>query len=143
VRLFKALADDKFRQIPLGGGVYFVRVDKSFKPHFINPGTGGYFRGRDPDVSVKTLNDNWVDGAKILYIGKSNDLRQRIRQYVAFGSGRPAPHRGGRYIWQIKDAMNILSVYWVDDPNPRGREQTEIKKFKNKYGRRPFANLLG
>lgn len=140
---FKELSANAFQEIPSRPGVYFVCVSRGFKQEFIDPGTGGHFRGRNPNVRPKTLDNKWVDGAEKIYIGRSTDLKHRIRLFHNFGNGGAVAKWGGRYIWQIKNAMNELSVSWDEDPNPKKRERMEIEKFKDEHkGKLPFANLV-
>lgn len=51
-------------------------------------------------------------GAHTVYLGKGDKLRTRLRTYARFGAGDPkAAHWGGRYIWQLADAAELL-VAW-------------------------------
>ncbi len=129
------------------GGVYLVLLPELGRPRFLVTGSGGFFRGRDPNVPISKLRSNWVDGAKVLYIGKAGggprgSLRTRVRALVRFGQGRRVGHWGGRYLWQLKSSGD-LRVCWMTTPeeNPREVEHRLIQMFKEKYGQRPFANL--
>jgi hypothetical protein len=110
--------------------------------------TGGWFKKRNPTVSHDILTAHWVDAAHVLYIGKagasdgSATLRSRLRQYLAFGSGKAIGHWGGRLIWHLPDSENLV-VCWKITPDevPRAVEQRLIQDFVKSYGRRPFANL--
>lgn len=125
------------------GGVYLVLLPELGRRRFLDPGSGGFFRGRDPNVPVSKLEPNWVDGAKVLYIGKAgSSLRTRVKALVRFGRGHRAAHWGGRYLWQLSSSYE-LRVCWMTTPgeNPREVERRLIREFKEKYGQRPFANL--
>lgn len=66
--------------------------------HFsVNICTGGFFKGKNPNVSIQELNSNWIDGEHIVYIGKATELCRRLRQYMSFGQGKNIGHWGGRY----------------------------------------------
>ena len=71
-------------------------------------------------------------------------LRKRIGQYIRFGSGEPVGHWGGRYIWQLEDADNLLFC-WRAVKESEDAEEFEselIADFNVQYGGfRPFANL--
>lgn len=136
--------------IPRTNGVYaVVRLCKSH-PTFLANGTGGFFKDRNPNVDILTLEDKWVDGTEILYIGKagggtsSSTLYKRIKQYLDFGNGKKVGHWGGRYIWQLKDSAD-LCFCWKETPTgslPREEETGLITIFKESHeGKLPFANL--
>lgn len=138
---FDVISSGRFEEVPATPGVYFVLANKDFPPDFLKEGTGGRFKGKNPNVDIERLRDKWVIGAEVLYIGQSRNLRQRIKQYISFGFGKPVSHMGGRYIWQLRDAMAGLGVCWEEDGNSRAREREEVAKFEDRYGRLPFANL--
>jgi hypothetical protein len=88
-------------------GVYVVLAMHETVPPFVEKSTGGYFKGRDPNVAVNVLISNWVSGTPVVYIGKAGKkgspatLRSRLRQYLHFGAGKAVGHWGGRMIWHI------------------------------------------
>ncbi len=129
--------------IPRGKGVYIIARDTTSPPVFINPGTGGYFKGKDPNVSEDELKSKWVDDTCTVYIGKASDLRERLVLYLRFGQGKNVAHWGGRYIWQLEDAKS-LHIFWKETAeDPRDVEQAMISEFMRLHGgKRPFANLI-
>ena len=130
--------------VPSCSGVYMVVRSTKTAPRFLSEGTGGYFKEKNPNVSIEELQANWVDDTCVLYIGKATSLRKRLKQYIDFGKGRSVGHRGGRYIWQLEDADQLL-LCWKETPNedPKSVESAWISSFKLFYGVRPFANLQG
>ena len=38
---------------------------------FLAVGSGGHFKGKDPNISLADLKSNWVDNTKVVYIGKA------------------------------------------------------------------------
>ena len=136
------LWDGALRMIPDVPGVYVVCRVSDGAPVFLETGSGGHFKGKAPNVAVAELAANWVGGTPVVYIGKATSLRKRISQYVRFGQGKPAGHRGGRYIWQLKDAPQ-LKFYWKEvEGDYDAEESAMINAFKARYGCRPFANLV-
>lgn len=125
-------------------GVYLIIRRSTEPPVFLEKGTGGWFKGIDPNVPVSALRDKWVEGTEIMYIGKAGtSLRKRLRHYMRFGIGIDAPHKGGRHIWQLADNRE-LRVCWHVLPSAVDPEMVEmlmIEKFKDKYGKLPFANI--
>ena len=128
-------------------GVYLIVYEGKDIPQFIIPGCGPKkYQDREVNVSKDELEENWIClgfDRNIIYIGKagkSNTLKKRLKLYMKFGSGKEAPHYGGRYIWQIKDSNNLL-VFWKKSDNPEKEESDMLKKFKEKYKELPFANL--
>ncbi len=134
--------------IPKERGVYIFIRDIVEPPTFLEVSSGGNFKGRNPAVEIPTLQAHWIDGAKVVYIGKAGSLtgratlKSRLRQYMRFGMGDPVGHWGGRFIWQLADARALL-VCWKPTPNddPGSVESELIQEFRSQYGTRPFANL--
>lgn len=134
---------DHSDEIPNCPGVYAIVYEIGKPKAFLEQGSGGRLDGREPNVSIRILEQNWVEGTQILYIGKANNLRKRLRQYFHFGQGKPCGHWGGRFIWQLENAEELL-VFWQPTPEtpPEIVESLLIKRFKCLHnGKRPFANL--
>lgn len=136
-------------QIPNQMGVYVILRESNSEPIFMEEGTGGFFKGKNPNVTLVELRSNWVDGTTIIYIGKaggtgsSATLNKRLGQYLRFGKGANVGHWGGRYIWQLQDSRDLV-VCWkkLSSEEPREMEQKMIEEFKALHsGMRPFANL--
>jgi len=134
--------------IPNQRGIYLVLTPDSSSVSFFSKGVGGYFKQKDPNVSMDTLQSKWISGCHLIYIGQaggngsSATLRNRIRQYLEFGKGKPVGHYGGRYIWQLSNYKNLI-IAWKDLPalDPRDEEKNLMHEFVGYYGRLPFANL--
>jgi hypothetical protein len=82
----------------------------------------------------------------MVYIGKSDILQRRLTQIGRFGAGEPVGHRGGRLIWQLVDADDLLvawhEITWTEAA--RDYERRLLRLFAEQQGsRRPFANLTG
>lgn len=135
--------------LPSTRGVY-VMLYPLFESQFIEIGSGGNFKGRNPNVSIETLKENWIEETSIIYIGKAGaegrnaTLQSRLKQYFRFGQGEAVGHWGGRYIWQLKNAQDII-VCWKEMPyeDPKTFEKQLIATFVKQFGKRPFANLVG
>lgn len=141
---FRTVADMKSsgcRESPPAGGVYMIVRPDDSKPHFLPLGSGGHFKGQDPNVTVEELQANWVDGTCVLYIGKATSLKKRLSQYMRFGNGSNVGHWGGRYIWQLENVDRMLVCWKTTTERPRDVEKKMIAEFKEQFGRWPFANL--
>ena len=127
---------------------YLVLNTRQNDINFINPGVGGFFQGRNPNVPIDVLREKFIDDAIVLYIGKAGGinnratLQSRIRRYMNFGRGQNAAHYGGRYIWQIREHEELL-ICWkiLKDDKPREIEGQLISEFESHNNRLPFANL--
>jgi hypothetical protein len=143
---FDALRSGPIREVPKGGGVYVVVREDEARPTFLANNPGGRFKGRNPSVAVAELEANWIDGCHLIYVGKGDNLRRRLKQYLDFGSGQPVGHWGGRYIWQLVDSAALL-VGWkttAPDETAGNAEAALIERFRNTHsGRLPFANIAG
>lgn len=87
------------------------------------------------------LERRWILGAPIVYIGKAGGaggLKQRI---VPYGR-KSSSHSGGRSVWQLADADDLL-ICWTETPgmDPRRVEKDYLQDFKRVHGAQPFANL--
>lgn len=148
ISIQKLMEDD--RCIPEKQGVYIVLRENTEIPDFLTKGTGGFFKGKNPNVAIEELKRNWVNDSPIIYIGKAGGgqtkatLKSRLEQYLRFGQGKAVGHQGGRYIWQLKDSLSLL-ICWKELPaeqDPREIEKQMIQDFKKNHGgQRPFANL--
>lgn len=127
--------------VPSSGGVYVVMRPSSEVPSFLASNPAGRFKGNDPTVPAEALRANWVDGAEVVYIGKADQLRRRLRQFADFGAGKPIGHWGGRLIWQLADSQRLL-LAWNETPGrvPHVVEAAMIADFRIVYSKPPFAN---
>jgi hypothetical protein len=98
------------------------------------------FSSVDPTVSLSALKANWVDDARVLYIGKADSLNTRIRAMAAFGHGIRAAHLGGRVVWQLKESPILLVGWRPLRPGftPLQDETDMIDKFRTAYGQPPL-----
>lgn len=135
------------RMIPKEMGVYLILTESDIH-EFLVESMGGHFKNKNPTVPISELESNWVEDTPILYIGKAGGtnvkatLFSRLRQYMRYGMGKKIGHQGGRYIWQLKDSDDFI-VAWkiLDSEEPDDVETQMINEFKEKYSKRPFANL--
>lgn len=135
-------------QVPDSPGVYAVVWGSTDAPEFLERSTGYHRKGKDPSVTITTLQAAWVRDSRLLYVGKAGfrdrkpSIRQRLRQYLDFGEGKPIGHWGGRYVWQLARSSELL-VAWRATPGqePRQVESGLIAEFLRATGRLPFANL--
>tara|TARA_R110002072_G_scaffold136026_2_gene277862 strand:+ start:802 stop:1299 length:498 start_codon:yes stop_codon:yes gene_type:complete len=134
--------------IPKIKGVYLVINPTFKKTKFINPGVGGFFKGKNPNISISELKQNHVDDSQVVYIGKAGSptgqatLHSRLGQYLRFGQTKNVGHWGGRLIWQLENHNDLLFC-WKETPNddPREIEKLLLKNFISQFQMRPFANL--
>ena len=132
--------------VPTCGGVYVVLRLKDEEPVFLEKGTGGFFKKSNPNVAISKLEAKWIEKSPIVYIGKADGsatrgLRKRLDEYMRFGKGEAIGHKGGRYIWQLKDAAELVVCWKQIDGNAEQVEKQMILAFKEEYGKYPFANL--
>lgn len=135
--------------VPDAAGVYVVLRDTGGPPEFLASSPAGRFKGKDPSVAVERLRGNWVDSARVVYIGKASvatrkrGLRRRLEEYRRHGAGKKAGHRGGRFVWQLADSAELL-VAWR--PSAAGvdagaEESALLYAYVQQYQVLPFANL--
>ena len=129
--------------LPREKGVYVVLRMSENDPVFLEKGSGGFFKGKNPNVSLSKLRENWIDDSQIMYIGQTTtSLQSRLSQYLRFGSGMAVGHYGGRYIWQLKDSDKLVFAWkTLPSTDTRAYERTMLQDFLNTHGALPFANL--
>lgn len=136
--------------IPAQKDIYVVLRESGSIPHFLSKETGGFFKRKNPNVSIVELKANWVEGSYVVYIGKacgagsSASFRKRLDQYLHFGQGTSVGHWVGCYIWQLADSRDLV-ICWKNLPfdDPRTVERQTLADFKAVHaGTRPFANLI-
>ena len=138
------LMETRCAVVPAVQGVYVVLRESAGEPMFVEDGTGGAFKGKNPNSPISTLQANWVEDTEIVYIGMTRDtLKRRLSAYMRFGQGEPVGHWGGRFIWQLEDSRDLV-VCWKHTPASDAAEEEAamIQTFKQVHdGKRPFANL--
>ena len=131
-------------EVPSSNGVYLVLRRNNQQPVFSISSLGGYVKvpNDSPCYSLSYLQEQYVNGTCILYIGKSTNMRRRLRSYMRFGQGKRASHGGGRAIWQMTDVDDFV-ICWAETlENSRMVEWRMIQAFKLSHeGKRPFANM--
>ena len=124
-------------ELPKTHGIYAVVRPGSTKRAFTSTSLA-----EGKPYEVETLVGRWVEDSPILYIGKADPakggIHSRVKQYARRGSS----HTGGRAIWQLADANELL-VGWAPTDEELGRtvEQRWIARFEETFGRKPFANV--
>src|SRR5215213_5744616 len=95
----------------------------------------------DPKFREANQDGRWVAGAEVVYIGRADELRRRLRQFADLGAGKPVGHSGGRLIWQLAESRSLL-VAWKETPgdDPKSAEAALIADFLDVHGKPPFAN---
>ena len=137
--IIKELQENK-SLIPKQNGVYLIlNFEKEIK--FLETGTGGFFKGKNPNVELEILKEKWIKETNVVYIGKATDLQKRLNQYFSFGNGKNVGHYGGRYIWQLENSKNLMVCWKSTNENPRGVEKDLINLFVSKFNKLPFANI--
>jgi hypothetical protein len=72
-------------------GIYLVLRKQKAPPKFKERGSGGHFKGRNPNVDISILESQWVENTDVLYIGKASGpesestLRSRLQAFLSFG----------------------------------------------------------
>jgi len=145
-RTWADLRADGLAHVPRQPGCYVVLRPSASEVQFLAVSTAGRFKAQDPAVSVERLVSEWTPGASVVYIGKANELRYRLKTYARFGAGEPVAHWGGRLIWQLADAGELLIAWRVvaEKTDARNLERLLLERFARTHdGRRPLANLTG
>lgn len=141
------LHEQRCEALPNQRGVYAIVRDSTAAPEFLARSTAPHYRGVDPSRPIEELEQHWVAGAQVLYLGRASGpgvrslLRQRVKRLLRFGHGRVVGHWSGRFLWQLRDHAG-LRVAWMStgDADPATTEAALRARFVERYGALPFAN---
>jgi hypothetical protein len=125
-----AQLDDKPRQVPGPCGVYAVVREATDPPRFSEQSDAGWWKGKDPAVSLERLAAEWLPGVQTLYIGDAASLQDRVGRLVEFSRarGRSVMHYGGRLLWQLERCQELL-VAWKEEPYSTALEFDLLEEF--------------
>jgi hypothetical protein len=90
---------------------------------------------------------NGLDASGLLYIGKSADLRRRIRDFRRCVIGKEAPHSAGRtyirYNFRRKFKPEQLEIRWAVLPkgDHDGKEKELLNEYVRSYLDKPPLNI--
>jgi hypothetical protein len=132
--------------VPSTPGTYLITRTSNRNPDFLPKSPAGWFKRKDPSYSPEVVQANWIQGARVVYVGKAggkNGLKGRLCQLLDFGFGKPVGHRGGRLLWHLKDSGALLVRWRTCAAEGADRAETDaIRSFKAVYGgKRPYANM--
>jgi hypothetical protein len=109
------------------------------------PGAAKYVTPEDP----KRLQESWNCITQklltdIIYVGKADKIRNRVRKLVKFGAGKARNHKGGEWLWQISkiETANLL-VQSCPPGKQIAFENWLLEQFCKEHGRLPIANRDG
>ena len=133
----KDLINNGFNSINKQEGIYIVKTPKDFKVNF----TFNMLNKTCPCYCIKDLADkyNKTMNKEILYIGKSVNLRKRIKQYINYGLNKNKIHKGGRAIFQIQNYTELEIEYYYC-ASSKDCEKQSLKNYLKNNGVLPLAN---
>ncbi|MFC2053478.1 hypothetical protein ACFLV7_04150 [Chloroflexota bacterium] len=135
-----------WQDIPKLPGIYAVYWPTSEKLAFQNhSGQAQYATTVDPMILESKWNRICQYGSTdIIYIGKGDNLKKRIRYLIRFGIGVAKNHEGGEWMWQIS---NIAASKLMIQTCPKGKqiafENALLEKFYIDHDDFPLANRKG
>lgn len=101
----------------------------------------------DTDEDIERLQYQWklIQSAKehdnrIVYIGSSYNLRNRLKQFARYGVGKADNHEGGKILWQLTDAIKFQIEYFPCQ-NCKQEERKLLQDYKKRhFNQLPLAN---
>lgn len=134
------------------GGIYKVLLPKEIDFVLKNETTAiTEYNGRklvyDSEEEIETITERWKiiqscdeDDNNLLYIGCSNDLKRRLKEFAQYGVKKSKTHRGGKIIWQIENAINF-QIEIIPTVEYKKEEYRLIRDYRKRHkDQRPIAN---
>lgn len=127
-------------------GLYIVRWPCQEAPTFLP--TPGRATHAVPEESAHLVR-KWEAiisraSTDVVYVGKGNCLRERVRLLAMFGVGRRGNHEGGEWMWQI-NGIEAAEVVLITCPERKqvAFENSFLQRFEKNHGAYPLANREG
>lgn len=134
-----------YEDIPHNSGVYVIFVPEDISITILETSAVSSDFSRKPRIrSKEELIQKYEAGdQEIIYIGQSNNLNRRLKEYIDQGFGRSLSHRGGIVLFQIKEWPSLQLIF-IESEEPKRLENELLKKYKDNNEKiRPFANWKG
>ncbi len=141
-----SLRETRCSAVPQDPGIYLIERDSDCMPEFLQKSTGGAFKMRDPSCPPEFVREKWVQGTRVVYVGKAagrKGLRRRLDDLVSFGYGKAVGHWGGRLLWHLPEKEKLLVRWRTCSASEADAAETDaMAHFKDVHcEKRPFANL--
>jgi hypothetical protein len=80
----------------------------------------------------------------MVYIGKGKNIRRRLRQLARFGAGLADNHKGGQWMWQIKEILTArVLIQACPEGKETGFENYLLQRFTRDHEDYPLASNSG
>jgi hypothetical protein len=132
---FKLFSTVTPAELPVAPGLYVI-----LRPTLDQAALVPTSRKRLKPYAIDDLRVRLVDGTPVVYIGSTiakTGLRGRVSAYRRQATN----HSGGRSIWQLHDADDLVCA-WAETPHHEADrvEDAYHAAFKERYMKLPFAN---
>jgi hypothetical protein len=138
----------RHEKVPQKPGIYLILRNTSSGPAFLKKSVAGLYKRKSFTEPISLLKEKWVENTIVVYIGKAGGegieqtLKERLGKYVDTRFAKVAKRKGGKLIWQLADSADLV-VCWktrLNTKNPVEAEEALKAKFREKFGKLPFAN---
>jgi len=129
----------RWNDLPARAGLYLIRW----------PPVSPLRLRSEAGAAGETLSQRWQAltrhrATDILYIGKGDSLRHRIRQLARFGRGHAVNHAGGKDLWWVAGIEQAeVVVLTCPEGCQTGFENAALERFFREHGDLPLANRRG
>jgi len=126
-------------------GAYVVYVNAPDKISFASDSGAAIHATITPTALLET---RWKlcqrKGTDILYIGKAQSIKKRIRQLIRFGAGLARNHVGGQSLWQVRPVKDLfIASFTCPSEREQGFENELLRRFHDDHGTYPVCNGIG
>ena len=146
LRRADGLGRARWTDLPDVPGIYVVYWTTDTSPEFMDDAGKAMFATptNSPHLRMKWDKIQSAIPTDIIYFGKADNIRRRVRLLIRFGVGKANNHQGGEWIWQIRE---IASAEVLVQSCPSGKqlafENWLLYTFYADHNDYPLANRKG
>lgn len=134
-----------WQDLPASPGIYAVCLSGWQTRSFLSDGGRAKHANPEAPSRLRSKREQILTSSPtdIVYLGKTSNLRRRVKDLARFGVGRVDNHKGGEWLWQL-DGIDEAQVHmWCcSRDRPKSLKCKLLDRFRAEHGDLPFANRI-